>query len=55
MRHCNCRLRWFSRRAARQARRRWPGQHLRATYCPVHRAWHLLTLPTAVLHGERVA
>ena len=52
---CRLTLRWFNRRDARRARCQWPSMHLRATYCPFHRAWHLLTLPAAVLHGERLA
>ena len=48
-------VRWFTRRAARRARRRLPAEHLRPYWCAGCRGWHLGHLPAAVLTGAFAA
>jgi hypothetical protein len=51
---CEYRMRWWTRRAARHARKalHHRGSHNRAERCPNCGGWHLNQLPKAVIRGE---
>ncbi len=55
MTRCDVKIRWFTRRQAKRARRHLPSEHLRPYWCPAHLAWHLGHLPRVVLLGQLAA
>lgn len=46
-------IRYFSRRSARQARRSLYHGHMQAYFCTACHAWHLGHLPLIVLRGYK--